>query len=277
MNPQVRNGLVGVALLAALPVSLPGVTQAVNRSRGGADLSRTSAGVQARWQEGAVHSGIFMGGAATLDQLGNGRRPSGAAALIVAVGERAFDAKRLTYVWTPHGAVALRDLEPRALPEAEAPLRDVLRRGAARFAGMLPAGYDTAASDRRAPTPPASARGAAPRGAGSMLAGLPAVSRDGGANVVQAGWIDGRIRYGVLARGPWSLDDEGELDPGAGADWIVVFRFDIGTERAALFELDPAAGSSGILWEEGRLEASPRTPEWVAEAVRGAQAWSEGL
>lgn len=212
-------------------------------SRGaGADVSRNATGLQARWEDGGSHAGLFLGGAATFHDLARGARPEGPSAFVLAAAEGGPDHRLMTYLWTPRVEQVLRDthvLPPSAAMDA---VRDLFRKAAARFSGASPVlPSDRAGSQRPGGTPPAlTPRPSSPRkgsrGVGSTQWGLPALSKDSTSAVIQAGWLEDGRRYGVLARGPWRVARRADLVSDQSESWLVAFEVDNATGSVTLLQ-----------------------------------------
>jgi hypothetical protein len=242
---QPMKKLMGAFAIVVLYAVAYGAAQvaSMTASRGaGADVSRNTTGLQARWEDGDSHAGLFLGGAATFDDLARGARPDGPSAFVLAVAERGLDDRLMTYLWTPRVEQVLRDtnvLPPSAAADA---VRDLFRKAAARFSGLpqvLPP--DGSGSQRPGGTPralmprPGSPRKGS-RGTGSTQRGLPALSQDSTAAVIQAGWLEDGRRYGVLARGLWRVGRRADLVSDQSDSWLVAFEVDNATGSVTLLQ-----------------------------------------
>lgn len=187
----------------------PEATGTMNVSDGGRDVSSNLAGVQARWSVDGAQHGLFLTGP-TLDETIHGARmaPTDRALLLREVaGEMQVVELRAgqTLDLDPAMLAALRRSVPDSPGHAEGP-------------------------PSRAPEASGSPARAG-RGARSAQLGLPALSDDPSARVVQAGWLQSGVRYGVMVRGTWALQAEGPRSPDADA-WLVVYGSDLTSGRS---------------------------------------------
>ncbi|NOT08141.1 MAG: hypothetical protein HOP28_08040, partial [Gemmatimonadales bacterium] len=235
----------GAATLAPRPAAVAGSPEStLNVSSGGPEISSNAAGVQARWVTNGRHVGIFINGPVDLKRLLDRESPSGAGSLVVL---EEWGAGVRAYRW-PDGGRA---------PEW---VRGVLRTAADQLANLP---RHSGKGRPLAPTPGASPSARRP---GSSLTGLPAFSSDPGAGVVQAGWIEEGRRYGIFARGRWSVSGGG-VESGDRPAWLHAFRYDpvARVTEEVTIERD-ATGSLVTRWTDGRAFGG-RSAAWIAGGI----------
>ena len=267
------------AAMAAHPVANHAAGQAhANISIDGVDASSNDAGVQARWTDDGSHAGVFIGGA-TLDDAARGNLPEGRAALVLAVAEHGPGGRLLTYLWTPRVERTTRGTDVQVPDDDSGAGRALLRKAAVRFSDIRPIQPLSHARAPRAskpagaaavqPTPTPDRGSKRSRGSGSTQAGLPALSMDSGARVIQAGWLDGTRRYGVFARGRWRMAAGASLMSDQPDDWLVAFELDHATGRIALLRAVQGHGGVEIGYEvNGNARTFDRASSaWAVRAL----------
>lgn len=187
-----------------LPTQFPELRSTLNLSTSGPDVSSNAAGLQARWVEERLHRGLFITNDPEYLAIRDGVVPARGSAMLV------VERERLTEVATFGPGERL------PLPTE---IRESLRRSVASF-------QTASAAPGASPTPPpADEDRPAYR---SMQVGLPAVSDDPGLEVIQAGWLQGGVRYAIMVRGPWRLHKD-QLLPNDSGSWLVLQAVDVRT------------------------------------------------
>jgi beta-lactamase regulating signal transducer with metallopeptidase domain len=230
--------------MASLPAAivLPTTAQAaphangpaLNLSDGGPEISSNDAGLQARWVEGGRHHAMFLSGGVDLSQVASGQVRGTGGLVLVQENDVGID----VYEWSPAHAV---------------PLPTDARRSLATGARQL-----SALSGRRTRFP------------GSSLSGLPAWSDDPVAHVIQAGWLDGGLRFGLVLRGAWQVAGDRLLsnDP---AGWLVLFAYD--PRQLTSRRVQMARDGNGRLHEALFIDGAPApvddgSGQWALSALR---------
>jgi hypothetical protein len=257
--------------VAHLPVIGAGAQQHPNISIGGTDASSNAAGAQARWQDGERFSGLFVGGG-TIESVTHGALLDGPSALLLTVVDPGAGAELQTYAWTPRVEQAMKGAEMTDASAAGDIARALLQEAAIRFEGMLHTergeSSHTPVARMFAPTPPPS-RSDVRRGAGSTQSGLPAFNIDSRAGIVQAGWLEGNRRYGVLAHGRWQMTGPARLSSGSRGDWLVAFELDLRSGRLSLVQAvhRPAGIDAGHAVDGVSRPLDESASAWVQRAL----------
>jgi hypothetical protein len=213
----------------------------LNISDGGPEISSNSAGLQARWNDRGRHSALFLTGAIDLTRASSGRVAGDGNLVLVEETGRAGDVR--VFEW--------RSTSDRTLPGDVRRSLGVGARQLARLTGRGDAGYP-----------------------GSTLSGLPAVSNDPSAQVVQAGWQSGDERFGVAIRGTWQRSN-GVLASSDAAAWCVVFAVDrrSGQTRRVQISTDAAGLPTPRSFVNGvESAADDAAKAWAVDALRNLQA-----
>jgi len=87
--------------------------------------------------------------------------------------------------------------------------------------------------------------------------------------VIQAGWLDGRVRYGFALRGPWREGRAGlESDDADG--WLVVFAYDQRRQTVRRLEIQSNARGGGARYLENGIPMSydKSVRDWALSAFR---------
>ena len=193
-------------------------SQDLNVSTGSPEASSNSAGVQARWTDGGRHAALFVTGSVDLSDAWTGQvRGDGSLLLLEEVGDTLQ-----VYEWQSRVGDALPDMARRALAVGA----NQLARLSMLSAPLPLASIAPTPQPDPQPTPRAGTGDRARTLPGSTLTGLPSVSDDPTATIVQAGWRSGAERFGLATRGHWRIVDGGvsTREPLA---WFVVFAADV--------------------------------------------------
>jgi hypothetical protein len=254
-RPGIGRARLAAALVAACaasitavlcePVAADGQTSvtSVNVSTSGPEVSSNGSGLQARWSENGLHRALFLTGQVDLTDAGAGLVSGDGA--IVLIDETANGVS--IFEWRPQAGVVLSER-----------VRRTLSVGARQLARL------TDGHSKGLP--------------GSTLSGLPAVSEDPSARVVQAGWRSGDRRYGLAMRGNWGLTGD-EPTSGDSRAWFLVFDVD---PRTGATRRGQIVGDGGTRTLAIFSNGSPATPTdearaWVAAALRSFQKLAPGL
>lgn len=231
------SALACVTALAAavvVPVQMRAQGQAfatLNISSGGPEISSNGAGLQARWNDHGRHSAMFVTGDVGLGDVASGKL-QGAGRLLL-VQEKTTGGIDV-FEW--QGG------QSNELPEA---VRQSLVTGAGQLQSL---------SGRHRGFP------------GSSMTGLPAWSDDPNAHVVQAGWKEGSVRYGVALRGTWQNGRE-RLESETADGWLVLFAFDTRRGSVRTLEIQP---DGQVSYHVNGVASTydARVHDWSADAFR---------
>jgi hypothetical protein len=257
-----------VALAAALgavlslPVAAarqtPSGLQDLNVSTGSPEASSNRAGVQARWKDRGRVAALFITGFVDLSSASIGHlRGDGSLVLLEETGQTLQ-----VYEWQSQVGGTLPDVARRALAVGADQLT--------RVSLMAPPLPQANTSSTPTPTSTGDYEKTLP---GATLQGLPAVSDDPTAAVVQAGWRSGDERLGLAARGRWRVV-HGGVSTGDSPAWFVVFAVDLRTGDTRRLQITPDVHDGFMTrgfanGQEVPIDAAAR--QWAAETLRAFQ------